>query len=767
MAENESIGGVSVQITGDVSQLQAALGSAVSIAGAAGGKVAGAFNAGAEGAEQFTGAVEAGAAAEGEFAGATEVANAALGHQVTQIQAVSGTLRTLEGNGGIRAAERFLTLIPGLGAALQFAFPVVGAIALTKVFGEMAEKAIGAKESINALAKATQSADDTFEKDLDNIERVNVALQTMQFGSAAGTKLQGFYTKEAADRDIDQARALNAEVQAMENRAAQFHLTDIIPHYGAEIRSKEQADIGAKQAEQARLQGEAEIKRNDARLQGAEQEKDANEQAGQLAAKQIEGAEKAASQAAEISKQKYTAEIDGQHNAETQRIAGLASEYAKVVQTGQEEIRFEKAKQDEINGYALATRDRTVQEIAAKAGAESAGKSQPELKSIQATAQIDTQTAKNDYTLTTGKAALDVQAAQQKGTLALIELNQRLAETLSNDVREGWDKVGEAAKKTQAAVNAAAEKDIVGQQRVAEIRDKSAGDVKALQIKGQEIALEGKYGEQVSHTLAEQVSYLQQIASLEAQANADTIVGLEAQKKDAEAIADTASRLAKVAEIEGRIAALKQQGANQQTQTANQIGAVQAEASLGSQLGAAGESGLSSLSNALAKGVTDGGKGLGKDIRQSLQGIGREMLGDAIKKGVEEMVIAVTGNTIATNLNTVWTEVLTLVSKIPFFADGTDSAPGGFAMVGERGPEIMHVPRGSQVIPNHKIKGYADGTRGAGDSTYHSTAFQTGTTNLHFHAHGMSDPNKFIDHVMRKLPETLKRRSPQFSPYAH
>jgi hypothetical protein len=36
----------------------------------------------------------------------------------------------------------------------------------------------------------------------------------------------------------------------------------------------------------------------------------------------------------------------------------------------------------------------------------------------------------------------------------------------------------------------------------------------------------------------------------------------------------------------------------------------------------------------------------------------------------------------------------------PGFADGTDSAPGGLALVGERGPEIVNLPRGSQVFPN-------------------------------------------------------------------
>jgi len=37
---------------------------------------------------------------------------------------------------------------------------------------------------------------------------------------------------------------------------------------------------------------------------------------------------------------------------------------------------------------------------------------------------------------------------------------------------------------------------------------------------------------------------------------------------------------------------------------------------------------------------------------------------------------------------------------IPGFARGTGFAPGGLALVGERGPELVNLPRGSQVIPN-------------------------------------------------------------------
>ncbi len=42
--------------------------------------------------------------------------------------------------------------------------------------------------------------------------------------------------------------------------------------------------------------------------------------------------------------------------------------------------------------------------------------------------------------------------------------------------------------------------------------------------------------------------------------------------------------------------------------------------------------------------------------------------------------------------------------KIPGYASGTDFAPGGLAVVGEKGPELVNLPRGAQVIPNNRLR---------------------------------------------------------------
>lgn len=45
----------------------------------------------------------------------------------------------------------------------------------------------------------------------------------------------------------------------------------------------------------------------------------------------------------------------------------------------------------------------------------------------------------------------------------------------------------------------------------------------------------------------------------------------------------------------------------------------------------------------------------------------------------------------------------------PGFAGGTMSAPGGMAWVGEKGPELVNLPRGSQVIPNDAVNSMGSG----------------------------------------------------------
>ncbi len=49
------------------------------------------------------------------------------------------------------------------------------------------------------------------------------------------------------------------------------------------------------------------------------------------------------------------------------------------------------------------------------------------------------------------------------------------------------------------------------------------------------------------------------------------------------------------------------------------------------------------------------------------------------------------------------------LNRVPGNANGTRSFAGGLSVVGERGPELVNLPRRSQVIPNHKLSGMGGG----------------------------------------------------------
>lgn len=60
------------------------------------------------------------------------------------------------------------------------------------------------------------------------------------------------------------------------------------------------------------------------------------------------------------------------------------------------------------------------------------------------------------------------------------------------------------------------------------------------------------------------------------------------------------------------------------------------------------------------------------------------------------------GGNLSRSADALWDSITGLFVKNSY-ADGTSFAPGGWSLVGERGPEIVHLPRGSQVFPNGVI----------------------------------------------------------------
>lgn len=89
-------------------------------------------------------------------------------------------------------------------------------------------------------------------------------------------------------------------------------------------------------------------------------------------------------------------------------------------------------------------------------------------------------------------------------------------------------------------------------------------------------------------------------------------------------------------------------------------------------------------------------------------------------------------------------------SWFPGFAAGITNFAGGMAMVGENGPEIVRLPRGSDVIPNNKIKDFEIKTsQKIGGNVVNDTKTVNVTMNNYISKE--VDSNKVINDFMRIL----------------
>ncbi len=108
----------------------------------------------------------------------------AAGHStVSSVQAASAALRELNGDftNNIRAVERFITTIPGVGSALKAAFPLVGGVAFAALLAEMGKKIYEFQKQMTELPTKIQDGfrqmNLSTQMAADNLRLVNDRLQ--------------------------------------------------------------------------------------------------------------------------------------------------------------------------------------------------------------------------------------------------------------------------------------------------------------------------------------------------------------------------------------------------------------------------------------------------------------------------------------------------------------------------------------------------------------------------------------------------------------
>jgi hypothetical protein len=130
----------------------------------------------------------AGMTAARKEAQALEKAVGDAGHgTVSAMQASSAAIRVLEGGitGNIRAAERFIGMLPGVGSALQAAFPLVGGIALAGVFAKIGEEAYKAIKKIEGMSNVVREAFDQMNASaMKNVDAMNLSTEKIREATA-------------------------------------------------------------------------------------------------------------------------------------------------------------------------------------------------------------------------------------------------------------------------------------------------------------------------------------------------------------------------------------------------------------------------------------------------------------------------------------------------------------------------------------------------------------------------------------------------------
>ncbi len=97
------------------------------------------------------------------------------------------------------------------------------------------------------------------------------------------------------------------------------------------------------------------------------------------------------------------------------------------------------------------------------------------------------------------------------------------------------------------------------------------------------------------------------------------------------------------------------------------------------------------------------------------------------------------------------------------FASGTDYAPGGWALVGEEGPEMMYVPRGAQIVDAHDTAAMVSGAStlmqqlaevGNSQQTVSYTTYDQRQYHFHTEVHDDLD----VELLTRRVLQELRRR---------
>jgi tape measure domain-containing protein len=135
-------------------------------------------------------------------------------------------------------------------------------------------------------------------------------------------------------------------------------------------------------------------------------------------------------------------------------------------------------------------------------------------------------------------------------------------------------------------------------------------------------------------------------------------------------------------------------------------------------------------------------RGIISDIGNAFSGLGTFVsgvwngLGDDVKTAINGIIFLIDdfiGGVDSIGIHVGPVNIQPDIPQIPYLASGTQSFAGGWAVVGEKGPELVNLPGGSSVIPNggsYPIKPSATAVASASGSSTGSASAGSGSTTV-------------------------------------
>jgi hypothetical protein len=765
----------------------------------------------------------------------------AHGHAVTEIQATSGALRVLEGSQSIRAAERFITTALGLGPALQAIFPLVGAAAMVGILVKMGEEVynvgrnflflhdaaeraveIGkelAGQAESAFAKTASLQAEALRNNRKFVEAAKLEQQTLLSTPIKLPDLQSGENKKALEGviggidsgNLEKLHAAFSEVIPADLNGRIQSIRASISDANRELKSAKENALGfgdvlsqhyASQAEvSVTLLSQAleflQIKQKEVAQEigvGGQKVTEAQKrEASEIAAitiARVAGQQKANETEAELEKLRAEITIRSRRQTGEQIINSELDAHQRAVRVAELDVELAKDRAAELSAIEYNQTERAIQLASARAAAQGVGKTPEQQQVIQQ--ETATEVAALRANREKGVLQLGEQVRTAEANLAEARIAQDRALT-EGIIKEGERQTTELNRQVEAIV-AASLKYITQQQKIQEISARSGGNLQSASFDSQKLKLERDYEAQVSHKGAQQLAQLQQIDAIEQKIRDAKVAGIDAES----ILALESGDVVKWAELAAKANEQAANNANktyeEKTKELDVARKLTLQYQLQSSFEKAGKGAVNAVAGGISRGVFDG-KGIGRDIRDSLKGVGQELFGNILRDSINQMVIhlgintaaqtalggilgvhtaaatagavattANTGatiastvstvaNTIATDLNTVWLAVKSLLG----FADGGRPPVGVASIVGERGPELFVPDQAGQIIPAGKFGGLQAGV---------GTAISASSGgDLHIHGdmsfHGVQD----VRSMMRQISAYAKSASPKHSPY--